>query len=372
MSGVRQATRPYGRLGAGSYWIVSGLRLPRPGGPAISTPTFNARVPGGIPALDRPTGIEDPSWAAITATIERLDRAASAADLSQMVGVAKELVESVARSVLVVRGEVVAENASFTSVVARAHEVLERQPGTGLTQTEPLRGVMQNAKAMACKLGDLRNSYGTGHGRAVEPQVTDELASVCTDAALMWSRWALRRLNALAQGMPTPLINDLLGGGIFRSGLLTERLESADLAHLEPEVQRRIGVAVGQRAMRETFVIRQDGIEECAERDAPEIWPAAYREGAFEGLFVNPHGQLTVDSWSARWAPRLIAPLEDPANVIGKLAATIGELPLAGLPPGGDSGDDLVATLRAGSRFLPEASQSAWNDLVGRLDLALR
>jgi hypothetical protein len=92
--------------------------------------------------------------------------------------------------------------------------------------------------------------------------------------------------------MPTPLINDLLGGGIFRSGLLTERLESADLAHLEPEVQRRIGVAVGQRAMRETFVIRRDGIEECAERDAPEIWPTAYREGAFEGLFVNPHGQV--------------------------------------------------------------------------------
>lgn len=332
----------------------------------------NAGTPTGTVTLDRPTGIEDPSWAAITATIERLGRATSAGDLSQAVGVAKELVESVARSVLVVRGEVVAENAAFTGVVARAHEVLERQPGRGLAQAEPLRSVMQNAKAMACKLGDLRNSYGTGHGRAVEPQVTDELSQVCIDAALMWSRWALRRLNALAQGMPTPLINDLLGGGIFRSGLLTERLASADLAHQEPEVQRRIGVAVGQRAMRETFVVRQDGIEECAERDAPEIWPAAYREGAFEGLFVDPYGQLTVDSWSARWAPRLIAPLENPANVIGNLAARIGELPVAGLPPDGNSRDELIADLRAGSRFLPAGSQSAWNDLVSRLDTALR
>ena len=152
----------------------------------------------------------------------------------------------------------------------------------------------------------------------------------------------------------------------------SKELASVCTAHLEPEVQRRIGVAVGQRAMRETFVIRQDGVEECAERDAPEIWSATYREGAFEGLFVDPHGQLTVDSWSARWAPRLIAPLEDPADVIGKLAGTIGELPVAGLPPGGDSRDDLIATLGAGSRFLPEASQSAWNDLVCRLDLALR
>ena len=322
--------------------------------------------------LDRPTGIEDPSWAAITATVERLGRAASAADLSQAVGVAKELIESVARSVLVVRGEVVSENAAFTGVVAKAHEVLERQPGKGLTQAEPLRSVMQNAKAMACKLGDLRNSYGTGHGRAVEPQVTDELSQVCIDAALMWSRWALRRLDALAQGMPTPLINDLLGGGIFRSGLLTERLTSADLTHQEPEVQRRIGVAVGQRAMRETFVVRRDGIEECAERDAPEIWPAAYREGAFEGLFVNPYGQLTVDSWSARWAPRLIAPLENPADVIDKLAVRIGELPQADPLPYGDARDELIEDLRAGSRFLPTGSQSSWDNLVGCLEAAPR
>jgi hypothetical protein len=233
-------------------------------GPAISMAAVNAEASAGTLTLDRPTGIEDPSWAAITGTIERLGRATSAGDLSQAVGVAKELVESVARSVLVVRGEVVAENATFTGVVARAHEVLERQPGKGLTQAEPLRSVMQNAKAMACKLGDLRNSFGTGHGRAVEPPVTDEVSQVCTDAALMWSRWALRRLNALAQGMPTPLINDLLDGAIFRSGLLTERLASADLVYQEPEVQRWIGVAVGQRAMRETFVVRRDGIEECA------------------------------------------------------------------------------------------------------------
>src|SRR5579859_6145757 len=102
----------------------------------------NAGTPTDTLTLDRPTGIEDPSWAAITATIERLGRAASAGDVSQAVGVAKELVESVARSVLVVRGEVVAENAAFTGVVAKAHEVLERQPGRGLTEAEPLRSVV--------------------------------------------------------------------------------------------------------------------------------------------------------------------------------------------------------------------------------------
>jgi hypothetical protein len=54
------------------------------------------------------------------------------------------------------------------------------------------------------------------------------------------------------------------------------------------------------------------------------------------------------------------------------LAARIGELPVAGLPPDGNSRDELIADLRAGSRFLPPGSQSAWNDLVSRLDTALR
>jgi len=328
-------------------------------------------TPGAL-RLERPSGIEDQSWAAITAMLDRLSRAIGARDLSLAVGAAKELVEAVAKCVLVVRGEVVAENAKFTNVVAKAHEVLERQPGKGLTQAEPLRTIMQSAKTMASKLGDLRNSYGTGHGRPVEPEVTEELGQVCVDAALLWSRWALRRLQALAQGMPAPLISDLLEGGIFRSGLLTERLASADLAHLEPEVQRRIGVAVGQRAMQETFVVRQDGIEQCAEHDAPDVWPTAYREGAFEGLFVNPHGQLTVDSWSARWAPRLIAPLENPAAVIDQLAARINELPQAEYPSYGDARDKVISELRSGTKFLPAGSRPSWDNLIGRLDLTLR
>jgi hypothetical protein len=332
----------------------------------------NAELPALTLKLDRPTGMEDPAWTAIAATMNRLARAISVGDLSQVIGIAKELVESVAKSVLVVRGEVVAENTAFATVVTKAHAALERQPGKGLTQVEPLRGVMQNAKAMACKLGDLRNSYGTGHGRAREPDVTEELSQVCVDAAWMWSRWALRRLHALAQGMPTPLINDLTGVGIFRSGLLTERLASADLAHQEPGVQRRIGVAVGQRAMRETFVIRRDGIEECAEHDVPEVWPTAYREGAFEGLFVNPYGQLTVDSWSARWAPRIIAPLENPVNVIEELAAKVSELPQAESPVYGATREELMKDPRGGARFLPEAAKPAWENLINHLDTVLR
>jgi hypothetical protein len=95
-------------------------------------------TPGAL-RLERPSGIEDQAWAAITAMLDRLSRAIGARDLSLAVGAAKELVEAAAKCVLVVRGEVVAENAKFTNVVAKAYEVLERQPGKGLTQAEPLR-----------------------------------------------------------------------------------------------------------------------------------------------------------------------------------------------------------------------------------------
>jgi hypothetical protein len=335
-------------------------------------PAARVELPAFSLRFNRPIGIEDESWMAITATVERLGRAISADDLSQAVGIAKELVESVAKSVLVVRGEVVAENAAFTAVVARAHDALKRQPGKGLTQAEPLRSVIQNAKSMASNLAELRNSFGTGHGRALEPDVSEELSQLCVDAAWMWSRWALRRLHALAQGLPDPLIKDLINGGIFTSGLLTERLLNADLARQEPEVQRRIGVAVGQRAMGETFVIREDGIEECAKRDDPEIWPAAYREGAFEGLFVNPYGQLTVDWWSVQWASRVVAPLRHPRDVIEKLAVKVDELPQAEAPPYRVSRDKLLEDLRDGARFLPEEAHAAWLNLADRLDGVLR
>lgn len=328
-------------------------------------PTFTLR-------FDRPIGIEDASWMAITATMNRLGRAISADDLSQAVGIAKELVESVAKSVLVVRGEVVAENSAFTAVVARAHDALKRQPGKGLTQADPLRSVIQNAKSIACNLAELRNSFGTGHGRALEPEVSEELSQLCVDAAWIWSRWALRRLHALSQGLPDPLIDDLINGAIFTSGLLTERLLSADLNHQEPEVQRRIGVAVGQRAMGETFVIREDGIEACAKRDDPEVWPAAYREGALEGLFVNPYGQLTVDWWSAQWASRVVSPLRHPHDVIEKLTTKIDALHQAEAPPYRVTREKLLEDLKGSARFLPEEARAAWLELADRLDGALR
>jgi hypothetical protein len=107
------------------------------------------------------------------------------------------------------------------------------------------------AKGIATQLGAIRNAYGTGRGRSEQPAVTEEMVHLCLDGALLWSRWVLRRLGDLAK-----------------------RLDAAGLAALDPPVQRRIGLAVAQRAMRETFVVRHDGVEECARSRDLTIWPA--------------------------------------------------------------------------------------------------
>ena len=53
---------------------------------------------------------------------------------------------------------------------------------------------------MASQLRELRNQYGTGHGRAVVHDITDEVIEACVHGALLWVRWALARLQAVLLG----------------------------------------------------------------------------------------------------------------------------------------------------------------------------
>ncbi|GGN72514.1 hypothetical protein GCM10011579_049800 [Streptomyces albiflavescens] len=141
---------------------------------------------------------------------------------------------------------------------------------------------------MADQLRELRNRYGTGHGRAVVHDITDEVAEICVHGALIWIRWALARLQTVLMGAVQPLIDDLLEGGVFYGGDLTNRLQAANIVNLEEADQRALGLAIGQRAARATFNVRIEGIDVCSED--PARWPDAYREAALQRLFTNPDG----------------------------------------------------------------------------------
>lgn len=269
---------------------------------------------GGAPTtpfrLERPDGLDDTAWAAIDQALTRLNTAISASDLQLVIGCAKELAESVAKVVLVARGNTVASGAAFLDVLGNAHAALDRQPGRGLAVDAQIRNIAQGAKKVASQLPELRNKYGTGHGRAVAPEVADELALVAVDGALLWVRWALRRLHHLIKGRPDLLIRDLEGATFYR-GDLQERLAAARLVEHDVPDQYQVGFHIARRAMRDTFLVMEEGVEACTESTDLDRWPPGYRSGLLNGLFLTADGLIDATPWSVKQAALLLQTSDD-------------------------------------------------------------
>lgn len=109
-----------------------------------------------FPDLDVPAEIDPQAAAAIRAHLTRLGEARDRGDLSAVVGCAKELVESVARTVLDARGQVLSNNASFQDLVGEAHRQIDRQPAEGAASDPSVRKMAQSAKGLVNELGQLR------------------------------------------------------------------------------------------------------------------------------------------------------------------------------------------------------------------------
>lgn len=138
------------------------------------------------------------------------------------------------------------DSADLVPTVKAEHQSLKRQPGMDLSQDEALRAITQAAQTMASNLAPLRNSYGTGHGRARVPDVSIEMATLAAETALVWCRWALRRLGHLLADYPNDLIGAVHSG--TPRNVLRDKFKPAALAQQPEEIQHRIGVAFGQQA----------------------------------------------------------------------------------------------------------------------------
>jgi hypothetical protein len=204
----------------------------------------------------RPEHMTNDQWHCVSVEIERLGRSIDAEDAAQALTDVKCLVESIARIVLDIDGTPADPNASFDSVVNRAHNLLAGQPGHQLVNDSPFSGLASQASKIARNLGVVRNEYGAGHGRARTPRFADEMLTLALDGGLLWSRWALRRVGYFAKGRPSSLISDLIvQQQTFYSGSLKERLLAANLPALEPRYQRSIGVC--RRPTRDEWDLRR-------------------------------------------------------------------------------------------------------------------
>lgn len=318
--------------------------------------------------LVQPPGLEQSSWAAISSYAERLRIGLRGDDRELAVGSAKELVESVARAVLVARGDTAASKTDYLEVLKPAHAALEYQPGPGLTNDAAVRGIASAALKMVSRLRELRNDYGTGHGRAVAPVVEDEVLVLAVEGALLWVRWALRRLEHLLAGQLAPLINDL-AQAVYSKKQWSDRLMAADIPHLEVEDQRRLGLAVGRRASRGTFVVREVGMEAPLDDPNDAAWPPAYREGTVEGAFLNAAGQVQLDDEHMVIEP-VVRMIESSPTVVAQVRELRSKLAAASWSPAFVRSWRAATTVmrqNAGRLSSPDA-QDGWLGIVADIE----
>lgn len=279
--------------------------------------------------------MRDEQWAAIEDAAWRLVDARVRGDRRLAIGSAKELVESVAKCVLISRGDEV-RSTKFGNLITDAHKSLDAQPGEGTAAAEPLRSMADSAKKLAMSVNALRSTHGTGHGTGALTPVDEDQVDLAADAGVMWCRWALRRL-AMAQTNPAEtLITDLLGGATFHKGTLKARLAEIGLDTLPPQEARRLGRAAAHRGVHgETFVVFDDGVRPAVEH--PASFPTSYVMGVVEGSLFDTNGYLRPTRASVRCCAALLVAIGDTEfinEVIARIRVTdlsyatkVGELP---------------------------------------------
>ena len=258
--------------------------------------------------LHRPDHIEDLAWAAVEVAQSRLCGAWERGDFQEVLGKSKEIVETVAKVVVGAAEETVGEAAHFSSLVKRAQKCLARQPGADLSQDQNLRSIANATQTLATSIGPIRNSHGTGHGRDRVPDVVDEMATVTMEAALLWSRWALRRLGHVLADYPNDLIA-AVGTGTGRK-VLRDKFAAAALAQQPAEVQLRIGVAFGQQAAGGFGNATAVGVEPAVDGGYDE-YPIDYRLGLLKGMLLTAGGHIGLPEFYAPWYVSLLTSLPD-------------------------------------------------------------
>lgn len=318
--------------------------------------------------LTRPEHVDQPAWDAIELARDRLQRAWQFDDLPEVIGKSKELVETVAKVAAAATGTTLADSIDFKPLVKEAQKSLKRQPGSDLSQDQDLRAMAQAAQTMATSLAPIRNAYGTGHGRARIPDVVEEMATLCLESALVWCRWALRRLGHLLADYPNDLIAAVQTG--TSRTVLKKKFDAAALAQQPVEVQRRIGVVFGRQSAGGFGNATEVGVEPAIE-GGREDYPIDYRLGLLEGMLLTAGGAIGITDSYAPWFVSLLASLPDPdaVDLLQHLRQDVVGASWIDTWRGSKqvTPADVVAALRKQGDRLPDESADAFDALCAEL-----
>lgn len=316
--------------------------------------------------FERPIHLGDEHWNSIAQEVGRLNRSQLSGDEGQVLGDLKGLVEAVARITVDISGEQVEANSSFSHTVNRAHKLLEQQPGYELATGSEFGKIARQACHMAAALGSIRNQFGSGHGRAYVPEIKQEMTLLATDGSMTWLRWALRRIGLFSLGRPEILIRDLVEQrATFRSGDLKERLEAVNIPNLTESHQRALGVAVGQRVMEGTFVVRWDGLDPCLRSDNLGKWTENYRIGLLRGLWNAHDEKPTITPQSIKYGLEVLDPIPDASHALSEQIEVIRSKTKVGLPDiSQDERSELWDWIRAHREARPKNESPAYTALM--------
>jgi Abortive infection C-terminus len=316
--------------------------------------------------LKRPDHLEDEAWKSIEVHVSRFEMARLSDDAGWAIGSAKDLVECVARVVLDAKGVVVPANADFDESVNAAHLALERQPGRDVSMSSDIRAIASSAKKIVIHVRAIRNEHGSGHGRARLKAVDEEMRTVVCDAAVLWVRWALRRLEHILVGEADRLIGELRDAIVYRKSLAVH-LEAVMLPEQAPETQRAIGVAFGARTAQDTGNPRVVGIDPAIESGDLVAWPVQYRVGVVEGLLLGRWGYRTSSDRYIPLAAAVIAVVPGP-ELVQALPGLIEKVRSAGYPagylPDPEDRRKVSEALSEQVPSLPQPVQAQWAELA--------
>ncbi|MFE3028451.1 abortive infection family protein [Nocardia tengchongensis] len=131
--------------------------------------------------------------------LERIEHAVVRDDPALAIGSAKELVESTAKLVLRERDQEFDSGYDLPKLVKLAEESLHLHPAQNRQDpdgTQTIRKVLGAALTITSGIAELRNDYGTGHGRDTAPTgLGPRHARLAVNAARLWCQFMLDTLG---------------------------------------------------------------------------------------------------------------------------------------------------------------------------------
>jgi hypothetical protein len=271
--------------------------------------------------LDDLSAFAGPARQAIRNAASRLDLLHG--DIEGTVGMAKEMAETVAKAVVDALGGTYGSNVDMPKLARQVLDLFETEPA-GLQGRTSLGRLGGGLTSTVVGLAELRNTDGTGHGRASTSDLDPAHATLARDAAIAWCRWALATTARILRQREKldRAVNELAGERVFYRNEFPETLDRIGLQQLNERYQHKFGLAVGRRwNVGGTFLADEDVIQPMAAGTVE--YPAAFAAGVIEGLLLDGDGFIrtstrNVDSLiaitgrlGAEWRERVFADLAD-------------------------------------------------------------